>query len=411
MHEDAAVLRAHRISVVCSEFSDPRRDVSKPDVVVIGAGVVGASVAWHLACRGVKVTLLDRGHGKGAGSSARATGGFRVQYGTAINIRLSLLSRAKLRTFREEVGVDPGYETAGYLWLATTTRELAILRDGCALQHLEGVIEAEVVKTDDIRRLNPSVFDPKVIGGTYCPTDGFLRPGAILDGYLHGARAMGAEVRWDTRVTGVERNGETISAVLTDRGPVPCGAVVVACGPWSGEVGRMLGVTIAVEPLRRQVAPTVQTQALPAGMPMTIWAGDGFHLRVRDGRVLLLRPTEGDPRDPWSTAVEDSWVREVTEMAHARVPALRDVPTDRLGCWAGLYEMSPDKHALLGRARGAANAFTATGNSGHGVMHSPAEGQLLSELMIDGAFRSLDATSLRPTRFAEGAAIQGPALL
>jgi sarcosine oxidase subunit beta len=146
-------------------------------------------------------------------------------------------------------------------------------------------------------------------------------------------------------------------------------------------------------------------------MPMTIWAGDGFHVRVRNGRVLLLRPTEGDPRDPWSTAVDEAWVQEVTLMGRTRIPALREVAVDRLGCWAGLYEMSPDKHALLGRVHGAANAFTASGNSGHGVMHSLAEGQLLSELIVDGAFQSLDATSLRPTRFAEGAAIPGPALL
>lgn len=382
-----------------------------PDVVVIGAGVVGASVAWHLVRRGVKVTLIDQGHGKGDGSSGRATGGFRAQYGTAINVRLSLLSRTKLRNFKEEVGADPGYDPAGYLWLATSARELAILKEGCELQRTEGLTEATVVTTDEIRRLNPAVSDPRIVGGTFCPSDGFLRPLSILQGYLTGAQAAGAELRWDTKAIGAHRNGETLTAVTTDRGTLPCGAVVVAAGPWSGEIGRTLGVSIPVVPLRRQAAPTVATQALPGGMPMTIWAGDGFHLRVRDGRALLLRPSDGDPRDPWSTAVDETWVKEVTAMARARIPALREVPIDRLGCWAGLYEMSPDKHALLGRVHGAVNAYTATGNSGHGVMHSLAEGQLLSELIVDGAYTALDATTLSPTRFAEGAAIQGPALL
>lgn len=382
-----------------------------PDVVVIGAGVVGASVAWHLARRGVKVTLVDRGHGRGDGSSARATGGFRAQYGTAINIRLSLLSRAKLRAFKEEVGADPGYVPAGYLWLATSARELAQLSEATALQRAEGLTEASVVSLDDIRRLNPTMHDPAVVGGTFCPTDGFIRPLAILGGYLDGALAAGAEARWDTTVTGAERQGEALTAILTDRGRIAAGAVAVAAGPWSGAIARQLGVTIPVQPLRRQVAPTMPTTALPAGMPMTIWAGDGFHLRVRDGRVLLLRPTDGDPKDPWSTAVDDAWVREVTAMGQSRFPALREVAVDRLGCWAGLYEMSPDKHALLGRVHGATNVYTATGNSGHGVMHSLAEGQLLSELIVDGAFQTLDASALRPTRFAENAAIQGPALL
>lgn len=381
------------------------------DVVVIGAGVVGASVAWHLARRGVKVMLVDQGKDQGQGSSGRATGGFRAQYGTAINIRLSLLSRAKLESFRDETGVDPGYVPAGYLWLATTQRELAALHDGNDLQRSLGVTEAERVGPDDIRRLNPALDDASVIGGVFCPTDGFLRPLSILRGYLDGALALGATVQWDTRVTGAVRAGESITGIVTDRGTIPCGRIVVAAGPWSGAIGRTLGLTIPVQPLRRQVAPTVMTQALPGGMPMTIWAGDGFHLRVRDGRVLLLRPTEGDPADPWSTAVDEAWVREVTAMAHARIPVLRDVPVDRLGCWAGLYEMSPDKHALLGKVHGAANTYAATGNSGHGVMHSLAEGQLLSELLVDGAYSTLDATSLRPTRFAEGAAIQDSALL
>ncbi|HET7042452.1 MAG TPA: FAD-dependent oxidoreductase, partial [Gemmatimonadales bacterium] len=189
-----------------------------PDVVVIGAGVVGASVAWHLARRGVKVTLVDRGHGRGDGSSARATGGFRTQYGTAINIRLSLLSRAKLRAFREEVGADPGYVPAGYLWLATSPRDLAALREANALQRAEGLAEASVVSNDDIRRLNPAMVDPTVLGGTFCPTDGFIRPLAIATGYLDGARALGVETRWDTAISGVERTGEAISAVVSDRG-------------------------------------------------------------------------------------------------------------------------------------------------------------------------------------------------
>jgi sarcosine oxidase subunit beta len=379
--------------------------------VVIGAGVVGASVAWHLARRGVRVTLVDQGTGTGQGSSARATGGYRAQYGTAINVRLSLLSRAKLRVFKDEVGIDPGYQQAGYLWLATNPRELAAMDAARAMQHAEWLSEATVVSHDDVRRINPAVVDPTVIGGTFCPTDGFIRPLAILTGYLNAARPLGASVRWDTRVTGVEREGERFTRVVTDRGSIPCGAVVVAAGPWSGEVGRLLGLSIPVQPLRRQVATTVPTSALPAGMPMTIWAGDGFHLRVRDGRVLLLRPTEGAPGDPWSTAVDDGWVREVTGMAHTRVPVLRDVPIDRWGCWAGLYEMSPDKHALLGQVHGAVNAFTASGNSGHGVMHSLAEGQLLSELMVDGKYSTIDATVLRPTRFADNALIEGPALL
>src|SRR5256885_11949877 len=145
-------------------------------------------------------------------------------------------------------------------------------------------------------------------------------------------------------------------------------------------------------------------------MAMTLWPGDGFHLRVRDGRVLLLRPSPGGA-DPFGTGVEEGWLREVHSVAAERVPALAGVALDRTRSWAGLYEMSPDGHALLGRAPGCENLILVNGSSGHGVMHAPALGALAAELIVHGAVRSLDVQALRPTRFQEGVAIAGPALL
>ena len=162
------------------------------------------------------------------------------------------------------------------------------------------------------------------------------------------------------------------------------------------------GVDLPVIPLRRQVACTGPTDALPDSMPMTIYAGDGLHLRVRDGRVLLLWPNPGIAGRPFDYPVDPSWVRDVTAMAHARVPVLRNVPIDEAACWAGLYEMSPDRHAILGPAPECPNLYLANGSSGHGVMHSPALGQLLAEIMTEGRATSLDVHSLRPGRFAEG---------
>ena len=143
---------------------------------------------------------------------------------------------------------------------------------------------------------------------------------------------------------------------------------------------------------------------------MTIWVDDGFHLRVRDGRVLLLLPSPG-AKDPWSVAVEPDWIERVERIAGERVPALRGLQAERERSWAGLYELSPDRHALLGRAPGCENLFLANGSSGHGVMHAPALGQLLAELIVHGAARALDVRALRPERFAEGAPIVGPDLL
>jgi sarcosine oxidase subunit beta len=379
--------------------------MSGASVAVVGGGVIGASVAYHLAVRGAPdVVVLDRGTGPGEGSTGRATGGFRAQFGSAINVRLSLLAREKLLRFSQEIGSDPGYLAAGYLWLAGSEAELVELRAGRSLQRAEGLHEAVEVDPEEIARLNPALRLDGVIGGTFCPTDGFVQPRRMLDGYLAAAHRRGVRIEWQTEVTGFDRRGEgRIVAVETSHGTIGVDAVVNAAGAWAAPLARMAGVDLPVSPLRRQVAITTPCELLPAMMPMTIFAGDGFHLRVRDGRVMLLQPTPGVPGRPFDTRVDPEWIDTVTETAHRRVPVLRGATIDRPGCWAGLYEVSPDKHAILGAAPACGNLFLVNGSSGHGVMHAPALGQLLAEIICDGGASTLDVAALRPSRFDEGA--------
>ena len=382
-------------------------------VAVIGGGVMGASVAFHLASRGQRdVLILDRATAPGAGSTGRATGGFRAQYGTAINVRLSLLARSKLLAFRDETGVDPGYLPAGYLWLAVSEAELRALDAGRRVQHAEGLREAAAVTPDDIARLNPSVRLDGIAGGAFCPSDGFIRPLQILEGYLAAAARLGVRAEWGVEVTGLRRRGDgLIELVETSAGPISVGAIVNAAGPWAAAVAEMAQLPLPVVPLRRQIAATTPCELLPANMPMTIWAGDGFHLRVRDGRVLLLWPTPGVPGRPFDTSVDPAWIDAVTAMARERVPTLRSAPVDRPASWAGLYEMSPDKHAILGALARCPNLYCINGSSGHGVMHSPALGQLLAEIMCDGRATTLDVAALAPDRFERGALIPVAELL
>jgi sarcosine oxidase subunit beta len=382
-------------------------------VVIVGAGVMGASVAYHLAARGWRdILIVDRSDGPGRGSTGVATGGFRAQYGTAINVRLSLLAREKLLRFRDEIGVDPGYLPAGYLWLAETRAELDILRAGLAVQQAEGLHEATEISVEDIGLLSPAVLRDDVIGGMFCPTDGFIAPLEVLNGYLAAAVRAGARLEWQTAITGLIRDpGGSIVAVETSRGRIVAGAVVNAAGAWAAELARHAGVSLPVTPLRRQIAVTVPCSLLPPTTPMTIFAGDGFHFRARDGRVLLLWPTPGVTGKPFDTSVDGEWIDTVTAMAHRRMPILRNVAIDVACCRAGLYEMSPDRHALLGPAPGCDNLFLINGSSGHGVMHAPALGQLLAEIMSDGGASSLDVSALRPSRFLEGKPNQVSGLL
>jgi sarcosine oxidase subunit beta len=382
------------------------------EVVIVGGGVVGASVAWHLAARGCRdVVVLERGAAPGQGSTGRATGGFRAQFGSEVNVRLSLLSREKLLRFPDELGVDPGYRPCGYLFLAEEERTLEVLRAARAVQHAAGLPEARPVTREEAREINPWVRMDGVAGGAFCPSDGFLRPLEILRGYTEGARRLGVRFAYGTPVLGLPTEGARITAVRTPEGEIATERVVNAAGAWAAEVGRLAGVELPVVPLKRQAAATPPGVPLPEEMPMTIFAEDGFHLRVRDGRALLLRPAPPRAPDPFDTSVEEGWVKEITRATRARVPALAGVPVDRAHCWAGLYELSPDRYALLGRAPGVENLFLANGSSGHGVMHAPALGHLLAEILLDGGARTVDVRALRPERFREGEPNPAPVLL
>lgn len=351
----------------------------RAEIVILGGGVVGASVAHHLAARGADVLVLDRAAAPGGGSTARATGGFRAQFDNETEVRLSLLSRAKLLDFFEETGVDPGYRQHGYLFVACSEAELERLRDAQRVQHACGVFEARMVSAGEARELNPAVEDETVLGGTFCPTDGFLRPMEVLRGYVEAATRNGARFEYGVEHRGFVTEGDRVVAARTSRGDVEARIFVNALGAWSGP---------PVVPQRRNVAATVATNVLGEEMPMTIWSHDWYHLRVRDGRVLLLWPDE---------PLSEHWLMRVLRMTRDRVPCLRNVPVEE--AWSGLYEMTPDGRALVGPSPVYENVMLATGCSGHGVMHSPAIGQLVAELILDGR-ASLDVSALSPARFS-----------
>jgi sarcosine oxidase subunit beta len=350
-----------------------------PVVLIAGAGITGASIAWHLARRGVRdIVVLDRGDAPGSGSTSRATGGFRAQFATPVEVRLSLLARRHLLAFEDETGVDPGYAPHGYLFLARTPAELEELRAAQQIQHACGLHEARLLDAHEVRETNPAIGDPSVAGGAFCPTDGFLRPMNLLRGSIAAAERLGVQFHFGREVRAWTREGDRIVAADTGHGRVEAELFIEARGAWAGSL---------VTPMRRCVAATRATHGLTEAMPMTIWAGDWFHLRVRDGRILLLWPD--DPPD-------HHWLARVLRMAKERLPVLRDVEIDE--CWSGLYEMSPDGRALFGRSPQFENLWIATGSSGHGVMHAPAFGQLLAEWIVDGR-PSIDVSELDPARF------------
>ncbi len=387
-----------------SDTSRYATDVKRAAVAIVGGGVIGASIAYHLAKRGVRdILVLDRGREPGEGSTGKATGGFRGQFATSVNVRLSLLAREKLLQFRDEVGADPGYTQSGYLWIASTGRALAALRTALAVQKSAGLTEAAEIDAEEIRQINPAVSLEGVVGGAWCPTDGFIVPLDILRGYIAAATRLGAKFKWGVEVHEVLTDKGHSRGLNTSHGDISADAVVNAAGAWAGLLRCGKHGEPTVEPLKRQVAVTEPTGILPATMPMTIFLDTGFHFRVRNGRVLLVSPEPDAKDNSLETGVDDEWLASVRAEAVQRVPALADLNIDRSACYAGYYEMSPDKHAILGPAPWCDNLFLANGSSGHGVMHAPAIGQLLAEFVCDGVASSLDVSALRPTRFSERA--------
>lgn len=336
-------------------------------------------MAYHLAQRGCgDILVLDRAPDFGGGSTAKATGGFRTQFDHETEVRLSLRSREKLLAFPGELGCDSGYRPYGYLFLACNDDDLRLLRDAQRVQHACGASQARMVSADEARAINPAIGDASVIGGAFCPLDGFIRPMSILRGYADAASRLGARFAFDVEHRGWRIEGDRVIAAQTSKGDVQARIFINAMGAWSGA---------PVVPVRRNIAATVRTNVLEESMPMTIWAGDWYHLRVRDGRVLLVWPD--DP--PY-----EHWLAWVLRLTHERVPSLAHVAIDE--CWSGFYEMTPDGRALLGRSPSLSNVYLATGCSGHGVMHAPALGELLAEMIVDGK-ASMDVSALRPERF------------
>ncbi len=385
------------------------------DVVVVGGGVVGASVAYHLAERGcTSVVVVEREARQGLGSTGPATGGVRAQFASPINILMSLYSIDFISHFEEATGHAAGYEPAGYLFVATSARHLAYLKSCRELQIKHGLANVELVSAQDIAEMLPQMRADDVVGGSFCRTDGFVSPLGIMRGFTERACERGVELWLDTEVTGIETDADGVACVETTRGRVSTRAVVNAAGAWAAEIGRLVGVEIPVTPLRRQIVSTKSVNALSGTLPMVIDMTDGFHFRPRaatDAPGFLLAWPDPTESPGFKTNFDPGFTDKIRRRAQERVPCLAEAEVDAGGCRAGLYEMTPDHHAIIGESPALRGLFLANGFSGHGVMHSPATGRLVSELILDGAARLLDIAPLAATRFAAGRLLDEPALL
>src|SRR5512139_629092 len=367
------------------------------EVVIIGGGVMGASTLYHLAARGQKnIVLLESESFFGSGATGRCAGGVRYQFSTEINVRLSLESLPMIERFKEEIGQDVNYRQCGYLLVATDEKDASAFRRNVELQNRLGV-QTQLLNGGDVRARLPLMKFDDAIAGTWNPKDGLADPNSIVAGYVSAAQKLGAKALTQAEVTGIRVNGDEIEAVETTQGVIQTRTVLNTAGPWAGQVGQMVGVEIPIVPIRRQMFTTDALKEIPEDFPFVIDFARSLYFH-REGEGLLIGMSNQNEKPGFDQNVDEDFEMENFEAAMERMPLLERA--SRASHWAGLYEVTPDAHPIFGGSP--VKGFTiCAGFSGHGFMHGPVSGKLMTEYIVDGKFSAVDVSQLDLARFAE----------
>ena len=368
------------------------------DAIIIGGGVMGASTAYHLAARGQKnILLLEKEDFFGTGATGRCAGGVRYQFGTEINIRLSLDSLPMLERFKDEIGQIIDYRKTGYLFLLTNQAEVAIFKRNVELQNRLGA-KTEWLSGDEIRKRLPMMHLEEVSAGSFNPRDGLVDPNSVVMGYISAAQRLGCQAISSISVTGIQTRSGRVVCVNTPDQIISVPLVVDATGPWANLTGQMAGIQIPVTPLRRQWLTTNALPELPTDFPFVIDFAQSLYFHP-EGRGLLTGMSNPLETPGYDQNIDPDWELVHMEAAIKRLPLL-----ERAGLasrMAGLYEVTPDAHPIFGKTP-VDGYYVVTGFSGHGFMHGPIAGKLMSEIILDGKATTLDISMLDLARFSEG---------
>jgi sarcosine oxidase, subunit beta len=371
------------------------------EVVVIGGGVIGTSIAFHLAEAGVRdVVLLERDE-LGQGSTCKAAGGVRAQFSDRINIELGARSLEAFVRFGQRPGQEIDLRQVGYLFLLSTSHDVESFDRDVKLQNELGVT-SRMIDVAEAKDLSPLISTDGLLAASYSPDDGHCTPESVVLGYATAARRLGATLLTGVTVTGIDVTGGEARTVHTDRGTIIAGAVVCATGAWSRALGEMVDTHLPVTPVRRQVIFTEPVPDLPAVVPFTIDFATSYYFH-REGRGLLLGMSDPDQEPGFYLSYSEQWLPRLGAAIEARTPQLLDVGLR--GGWAGLYEVTPDHNALIGRSTSTTNFLYATGFSGHGFLQAPAVGEVLRDLHL-GRTPFVDTGPLSADRFADSAGMR-----
>src|SRR3984957_8213358 len=381
------------------------------DVVIVGGGIVGSSIAYHFAANGCRnILVIERESAQGKGSTGKSMGGVRAQFSTPVSIQMSLYSIPFYASFEDRVGFPCDYRPQGYLFCATNEKQMTYLQTNFAQQVEMGLKSVRLVTADEIRGIFPQLRADDVVGGSFCSSDGFVDPYSAMNGFMKWATDHGTTLWKNTSVISFTQDHSGIAEVETTNGAVATRKVINCAGPWAAQVASIVGVELPVQPLRRMLVPSEPFDEFPHTAPMIVDMSNGFHFRP-EARGFLLAWNDPEETTGFKTDFDAAFVEKILTRAADRVPCFANLPVNPKRAWAGLYEMTPDHHPILGEAPEVPGFFLANGFSGHGVMHAPATGKILSDLILLGKTDLIDASLLSLSRFAEGRMIHETAIL
>ena len=367
------------------------------EIIIIGGGVMGASTAFHLAALGQKNTLLlEKEDFFGTGATGRCAGGVRYQFGTEVNIRLSLLSLPMLERFKEEISQSIDYRKTGYLFLLTNQDEVRIFKHNVDLQNSLGA-QTQWLSGDEIRKRLPIMRLDDVLAGSFNPSDGLVDPNSVVMGYIGAAQRLGVKALTSTPVIDIQVQSGKVMGVETSNQTISAPIVVDATGPWSGQTGQMAGLQVPVTPIRRQWLTTNAIPALPPDFPFIIDFTKSLYFHP-EGPGLLTGMSNPNETPGYVQNIDPEWELVHMEAAIKRLPLL-----ERAGLasrMAGLYEVTPDAHPIIGKTP-IDGYYIVSGFSGHGFMHGPISGKLMAEIILDGRATTMDISMLDFARFSE----------
>jgi sarcosine oxidase subunit beta len=378
------------------------------DVIVVGGGINGASIAFNLAKEGLKVALIEKDF-IAAGPTGRSSAIIRQHYSNEVTARMALRSLRIFRHFDDAVGGDPDYHQAGFL-LAARPEDVEQLKANVALQQAVG-INTCVVSPQEVKELEPHVSIEGIAAAAYEPESGYADPAATTTAYAQRAKELGASLHLGTRVGSILVEEGRVTGVETERGAFQAGAVVVTAGPWTPLITKTIGIQLPIKASRHQVA----TYKRPVEFDrLMVYAGfaDEVYIRPETGQLMLvgsIEPQEAEDEvanpDSFNERVDFDIVADFSERVARRYPLMERGTS--AGGWASLYDITPDWHPIMGALPGVEGLYCAAGTSGHGFKLGPAVGEMMADLIVHGEKDEADINMFSFDRFVEGGGVEG----